>query len=152
MASSDAPAVADPAAVLAEARRWIGTPYHHQAAIRGVGCDCVGLVRGVYEALGCGPVGAVPAYSRDWGDAIGNEGVLAAARAHLIEVPAAGAGPGHVVVLRWRARQLAKHAAILTGATFIHALEPHGVVEAVLDHWVGRRVVAAFVFPAGEGG
>ena len=110
MASSDSRAIADPAAVLAEARRWINTPYHHQAAVRGVGCDCVGLVRGVYTALGCGAVGAVPAYSRDWGDATGNEGVLAAARAHLVELPAADAGPGHVVVLRWRERQLAKHA------------------------------------------
>lgn len=35
------------------ARRWIGTPYHHQASLKGVGCDCLGLVRGVYREL-CG--------------------------------------------------------------------------------------------------
>lgn len=149
MVRSDA-GLADPAAVLAEARRWIGTPYHHQAAVRGAGCDCVGLVRGVYQALGCGPVGEVPAYSRDWGDASGNEGVLAAARAHLLEVAVAAAGPGHVLVLRWRERHLAKHCAILAGPTIIHALEPHGVVEAACDPWVRRRVVAAFAFPSGE--
>lgn len=38
--------------VIAEARRWIGTPYHHQAAVLGVGCDCVGLIVGVGKAFG----------------------------------------------------------------------------------------------------
>jgi NlpC/P60 family putative phage cell wall peptidase len=39
-------------AVIAEARRWVGTPFRHQAALRGVGCDCAGLIRGVGEACG----------------------------------------------------------------------------------------------------
>ena len=29
--------------------RWIGTPYRHQASLKGVGCDCLGLVRGVWR-------------------------------------------------------------------------------------------------------
>lgn len=33
--------------IIAEAREWIGTPYHHQAMLKGVGCDCVGFVVGV---------------------------------------------------------------------------------------------------------
>ena len=33
------------------ARRWIGTPYRHQASRCGVGADCLGLVRGVYRDL-----------------------------------------------------------------------------------------------------
>ena len=37
--------------IIAEARAWIGTPYHHQAAVKGVGCDCLGLVRGVWRAV-----------------------------------------------------------------------------------------------------
>lgn len=40
------------AAIVAEARTWINTPYHHQAALKGIGCDCIGLVSGVAEALG----------------------------------------------------------------------------------------------------
>ena len=35
------------AAVVAHARAWIGTPYHHQASHIGVGTDCLGLIRGV---------------------------------------------------------------------------------------------------------
>ena len=34
-------------AVIAAARGWIGTPYLHQASLKGVGTDCLGLVRGV---------------------------------------------------------------------------------------------------------
>ena len=40
------------AAVVAEARTWIGTPFHHQASLKGIGCDCIGLVVGVARALG----------------------------------------------------------------------------------------------------
>ena len=33
--------------IITEAREWIGTPYHHQAMVKGVGCDCAGFVVGV---------------------------------------------------------------------------------------------------------
>ena len=39
------------AAIVAEARGWIGTPYRHQASLKGVGADCIGLVRGVWRAF-----------------------------------------------------------------------------------------------------
>ena len=52
--------------VLDEARRWIGTPYRHQGTRLGVGCDCLGLVRGVWRALyGAEPETPGP-YSPDW--------------------------------------------------------------------------------------
>lgn len=41
-----------PSDVITEARRWIGTPYHHQARLRGHGSDCIGTVCGVGLALG----------------------------------------------------------------------------------------------------
>jgi len=47
---------ADPEAVIAAARAWLGTPYHNQASLRGVGCDCLGLARGVGRDV----VGAEP--------------------------------------------------------------------------------------------
>ena len=30
------------------ARGWLGTPYHHQASMKSVGCDCLGLIRGLW--------------------------------------------------------------------------------------------------------
>ncbi len=34
------------------ARSWIGTPYHHHQALKGVGVDCLGLVAAVAVELG----------------------------------------------------------------------------------------------------
>ena len=60
-----------PEAIVGCARGWLGTPYHHQASVKGVGCDCLGLIRGVWREL-CGPEPeAMPAYTRDWGNARG---------------------------------------------------------------------------------
>jgi NlpC/P60 family putative phage cell wall peptidase len=38
------------AQIVVATRDWIGTPYQHQASLKGVGCDCLGLVRGVWRA------------------------------------------------------------------------------------------------------
>lgn len=40
------------AQIVAEARRWVGTPYRHQARLMGLGVDCVGLIVGVGLDLG----------------------------------------------------------------------------------------------------
>ena len=44
------------AEIVRAARSWIGTPYRHQASLKGVGCDCLGLLRGVWREV----VGAEP--------------------------------------------------------------------------------------------
>ena len=43
------------AAVAAEARKWILTPYHHGADIRGAGVDCGMLIVRVFVDLGLTP-------------------------------------------------------------------------------------------------
>lgn len=56
------------AAIVAAARGWIGTPYRHQASLKGAGADCLGLVRGVWrELIGPEPETAPP-YPRDWAE------------------------------------------------------------------------------------
>ncbi len=35
-----------------EALTWLGTPYHHQGRIKGVGVDCGTLICEVYEKVG----------------------------------------------------------------------------------------------------
>ena len=59
----------DPAAIVAEARAWIGTPYRHQASLKGVGCDCLGLLRGVWRAVVGGEPEGPPPNSADWAEA-----------------------------------------------------------------------------------
>ena len=65
--------------IIAEAQSWLGTPYRHQGSLKGVGCDCLGLVRGVWRAVIGGEPEALPAYSPDWAEAGGGERMAAAA-------------------------------------------------------------------------
>jgi NlpC/P60 family putative phage cell wall peptidase len=133
------------------ARRWIGTPYHHQASLCGVGTDCIGLVRGIYRELYGGEAEAVPSYSRDWSETTGEESLLAAARRHLVEIGPDAAAPGDVLIFRYRGRAIAKHAAILaTPVTMIHAIEGARVCEVPYSTWWRRHLAAVFRFPMGS--
>lgn len=135
-------------AIVAEARDWIGTPYRHQASLKRVGCDCLGLVRGVWRnCIGIEPE-APPAYAPDWAEARGEEALAAAACRHLIALRADGFDAGDVLLFRWRDGCVAKHAAIATGdGTMIHAHDGAVVSEVALAPWWRRRLAFAFRFP-----
>jgi NlpC/P60 family putative phage cell wall peptidase len=136
------------ARVVALARLWLGTPYHHQASLRGAGCDCLGLVRGVWRDLHGPEPEPVPPYTPDWGEADGEETLRDAARRHLIEIAPEAAGPGDVLLFRWRLGAPAKHCGILSGAgRMIHAYDGHAVLESALPAAWARRAAYAFQFP-----
>ena len=114
----------DRAEVVALARTWIGTPYHHQASTRGVGTDCLGLVRGIWRELYGADPERPPAYTRDWAEATGTETLLDAAERRLIAKPSGSISVGDVLVFRYRRSLPAKHVAVASGRThFIHAAE-----------------------------
>ena len=137
--------------VVDAARGWIGTPYRHQASLKGAGCDCLGLVRGVWRELVGPEPETAPAYSPDWAEALGEETLLEAARRHLTEIPAGSAGAGDVLLFRMVAGVPAKHCGIATGeGTLVHAYWGRAAVETRLVPWWQRRVVAAFRFPGME--
>lgn len=135
-------------ALVAEARSWIGTSYRHQASVKGVGCDCLGLVRGVWRAcLGEEPE-APPPYAPDWAEATGDETLAAAALRHLVPVPCDAFDRGDVLLFRWRDGCVAKHAAIASSATtMIHAHDGAAVCEVAITPWWRRRLAYAFTFP-----
>lgn len=138
--------------VVEVARRWIGTPYVHQASCRSVGTDCLGLIRGVWRELLGGEPGALPAYSPDWGEDAGAEYVLEAAHRHLVPLPVGARVPGSVLVFRMQRAAVAKHLGILgtggPGLTLIHAYSGRAVVEHAFGEAWARRVAGAFAFPA----
>jgi len=133
------------------ARGWIGTPYHHQACLRGVGCDCLGLVRGVWAEHSGTPPLPVPAYTWDWSEPQGRELLAAGLEVHLIRKPPAMARPGDVLLFRMRRGAVAKHLGLMVadGARprFVHAYRGHGVIDSDLSAPWRRRLVAAFAFP-----
>lgn len=130
------------------ARQWIGTPYHHQASQRGIGTDCLGLVRGVWRDVYGADAEQPPAYSRDWAEASSDETLMEAASRHLVAIAREDARAGDVVVFRLRVGLVAKHTAILTAATtFLHAMEGAAACEVAMSGWWQRRVAGAFAFP-----
>ncbi len=132
--------------VVMAARRWLGTPYRHQASVPGAGCDCLGLVRGVgREVVGAEPL-AVPPYRQSARDPAHMDGLRLAAERLL--VPAEGpVEAGQVVLFRLEGMSEPRHCGIMVSANrFIHAQEGLGVVEASLGGW-GRRVWGRYRFP-----
>jgi len=133
-------------AALAEARRWIGTPYRHQASVRGAGADCLGLVRGVWRALNGVEPQALPPYPARW-DAGGDDLLLQAAERWLI--PVDEAEPGDVLLFRLKPGLPARHCGILSSSnSLVHAYWGRAVSETALTPWWRRRIAGQFQFPS----
>lgn len=142
-------------AIVAEAREWIGTPYHHLAHLKGVGCDCIGLLRGVWEAVN-GPLPAPPpAYTPQWH--------LHQKESQLIQVLTTVYGfrqltitcapPVGSVLCFGVGKGPAHHAGIMTErGTFIHSIMQANKVEEVPlgAHW-RARLRAVLDYPGVEG-
>ena len=146
-----------PVRIVKATRRWIGTPYHDQASVRGVGCDCLGLLRGVWrDVVGPEPM-LVPPYSRDWGESGPAEVLAEAARTAMVELDVSEAHTGDIILFRMRTGAIAKHVGILSENNrsgrphqFIHAYERTGVIEEQLTTAWRRRITYAFRFPECE--
>jgi NlpC/P60 family putative phage cell wall peptidase len=136
------------ATIVAEARAWIGTRYFHQASLKGVGCDCLGLVRGVWRVCVGEEPEAAPPYAPDWAEATGEESLANAAFRHLIPVARENFAAGDVLLFRWRDGYIAKHVAIAASeSTMIHAHDGASVCEVAIAPWWRRRLAYAFAFP-----
>ena len=139
--------------IVASAQSWIGTPYLHQASLKGAGADCLGLLRGVWrEVIGPEPE-AVPAYSADWSEASGIEELAAAALRWLVPKPLSAEALGDVLLFRMRSGAVAKHLGLVAqvgaAASFVHAYSGHSVVETALSDPWRRKIYARFQFPEG---
>jgi NlpC/P60 family putative phage cell wall peptidase len=133
--------------VITIARSWIGTPYIHQASLKGVGCDCLGLLRGVWRELHGNEPELPPPYSADWAEACGRETMAEAAARHMQAIDIADFAAGDVILFRWREGSPAKHCAIATsGETMVHAHDGAAVTEVAIGRWWRRHLVFAFRF------
>lgn len=140
---------------LTAARGWLGTPYRHQASLKGEGADCLGLVRGVWREIWGDEPEEPPAYQPDWAEVGGEETLLEAARRWLVEKPVGEMRPGDVLLFRMAEGAPVKHCAILTSVEgpeprMIHAYWGRSVVESWMGPWWMRRLTAVFAWPEGE--
>jgi NlpC/P60 family putative phage cell wall peptidase len=139
---------ADAERIVASARTWIGTPYVHQASVKGAGCDCLGLLRGVWRELrGAEPL-AMPNYSPDWAEATGVETLYTALARILHPVAPHEIAPGDIALFRMSPRGPAKHCGIVAprnGAlTLIHARQNKRVSEEPFSPLWRRKLAYAF--------
>lgn len=141
--------------IVAAARGWLGTPYRHQASVKGEGADCLGLVRGVWrEVVGAEPE-APPPYRADWAEVGATETLLEAARRWLTPRPLEAMRHGDVLLFRMAEGCAVKHCAIVSAVDgaeprMIHAYWGRSVVESWIGGWWRRRLAAVFAFPGVE--
>lgn len=132
--------------IVGEARTWIGTPWIHQAALKGIGCDCIGLVSGVADALGIPEARAWRADVRfkGYGEIPVPERLLEACDIYLEQVPLPEATIGSVLVFSVKRQPM--HFGIMSGpAGLIHGWRPIGrVIEQPIDTVWRRRLFRAY--------
>ena len=135
-------------AIVAAARGWIGTAYVHQASVKGLGCDCLGLLRGVWRELAGGEPETPPPYSQDWAESSGDETLYAALKRHFEEIDRIDIAPGDIALFRMIPRGPAKHCGIIAedgGAlTLVHARQNKRVSEEALCRVWRRKLAFAF--------
>lgn len=135
-------------AVLTEAERWIGTPYRHGASRRGVSCDCLGLVRGIWRHLYSEEPEQAGSYAADWAESAAGDPLLEAAQCHMQQRLSSEPEAGDLLVFRWRADVAAKHLGIMAdNGRFIHAYEGHSVMSSALVPQWRKRIAGVFIFP-----
>ena len=143
------------AQVVAEAREWIGTRWDHQHCMKGRGCDCIGLVKGVALALGLyAPETSSTALAQQfagYGKAPAAGELERGLRLFAAPIDREKADIGDVVLMRVRGAP--RHVGILGdyplgGFSLIHAaLVPRKVVEQRLDDAWTASVVGYYRLP-----
>lgn len=135
-------------AVIAEARSWLGTPYHHAARIKGAGVDCLMLLAEVYATAGViEPIAEIPYYPRDWMLHRDEERYLSGLLdyCHPVKTP----NPGDIALFRF-GRTASHGAIVLDWPNVIHAYANEGGVvlsSAITGQLAGR--MAGFYSPWG---
>lgn len=134
--------MASKADIVNEARKWLGTPYHHQGRVLGHGVDCLGQITEVGKALDichedANDYGRMPE---------GNRLIETLRRLSPREMRPEQSEPGDILLFRFIRQP--RHLAIRTDKGMIHAYAQAGkVVEHGLDERWLRQAITAFEFP-----
>jgi NlpC/P60 family putative phage cell wall peptidase len=130
--------------IVAEARKWVGTPYHHKGRVLGHGVDCFGVIEMVGRAFHV----SIPEniqYSRI-PDAME---LLAYMDTYARGIPVNEAQEGDILIIPFM-REL-RHMAIKTDKGMIHAYEPMGmVVEHSINPAWQKMIRRAYQYPGVE--
>ena len=120
--------------VVAAARAWLGTPFHHGADIHGVGVDCGMLLVRVYVDLGlCAPFDPRP-YPPDWHLHRDEERYLGFLLARCVEIETPAIGD----ILALRFGRAWSHAGIVARSSPLTIVHAHAPSRCVLEDEIAR--------------
>lgn len=127
--------------IVAEARTWLGTPFHHRAIIKGVGVDCAHFLIGVFSSLGLLKMFEPDDYPPDWHLHNSEEKFLEYLKSRAVRIT--DPQPGDVVMFKFG--RCASHSAIvIEWPRIIHSYVKQGVVYANADESDLRGRVHSF--------
>lgn len=134
---------------VAEARAWLGTPFQHQGCLKGVACDCIGLVKGVGLTLGLvdyDPASPQAQAFASYSMMPDSKRMRQGLAMWLLPIPVADVLPADILFMAWTREP--QHVALRTDHGIIHSYSSVGkVVEHAFDESWQRRVVAAYRYP-----
>ena len=125
----------DRARVVAEARSYLATPYHHAADLRGVGVDCAMILVRVFCDLGLVPPFDPRPYVKDWMMHREDERYMGflLARTRRVEAPE----PGDVVL--FKIGRCFAHGGIVTAAKPLTMIHAYSRARCVVEEEVARN-------------
>jgi cell wall-associated NlpC family hydrolase len=117
------------AAIVRAARDWLGTPYHHRAAVKHAGADCAMFPVAVFKQCSVLPASyRPPEYSSQWHLHRSEELYLREIKRFANEI-AGPPLPADFVVFKF-GRTFSHGAIVLDWPLIIHSYIPHGVTLA----------------------
>lgn len=130
--------------IVAAARGWLGTPFHHQGRLKGVGVDCAGVIVEVARELNIGDVDM-----QGYGHRPDSRELERLCHEHMTRVPVDQAKPGDVLLIL--IDKAPQHLAFRTDVGMLHSYAPaRRVVEHRIDDGWASQIVAAFTMPGVE--
>ena len=134
---------------VAEARAWLGTPFRHQSSMKGVACDCIGLVKGVGVSLGLVDYDEQSDKARPYLNyrlLPDSKKMREGLAIFLVPITVSEATLADILFLAWTKEP--QHVALITDCGIIHSYSGVGkVVEHSLDADWKHRVTSAYRYP-----
>lgn len=130
--------------VVAAARNWLGTPFHHQGRLKGVGVDCAGVVVGVAKELDLSAFDIT-----GYGHRPNSREMEQLCYSEMSCVVQSQMQPGNVLLLE--VDNQPQHLAFVTDIGMLHSYAPlRCVVEHRIDEEWKSRILGVFELPGVE--
>lgn len=127
--------------IVAEARTWLGCPFHHQGRVKGAGVDCAGVVIGTADALGLLTDFEDKPYARS----PSADQLRTTLKNYMDEIPVNEAKSGDVLLFAFDREP--QHVGFMTDIGILHAYaQVRKCVEHSLDETWVKRIRGAYRF------